>query len=461
MEQIFEQNIASWQIYLYNIVLLAVYLYQMAFRYVGKPVYGYIVSLFFYGMVNDFSMLLTGGRIISNIYQMVMVVWGIILVSRTRSSEKIARQKISFVLFVVYGLYYLFSSIVIHGDNTMLTLAQFSKLFIALCCLLMMKETIANGGLQSLFWVFWDLVVLQIYFSVFKMVLIGGYMEGWVGSLTGINGGGMGTALPLLGLILFALKTDLKIRSLQDVAFLAGLLIIGFATGKRAVWILFPALFLMLGLYVYKQRIANKLFIALMVVPLVFYAGLRLSPTLNPEKKVGGSFDPDYALSYGLKYSAGIDKGHQDVQSGVGRIGALNWMWHRLEKSDQRAWLGSGLEYMVYADHENYSNKFYYQGILGRGSITGIISMFMTLGMTGCILFILFILSLLLQNNSRLNHVVIGVALFDYVFYNATMLTSSSLLTLTLFLSVSSGMEDNGENMKETECVESQTYHIT
>ena len=440
MEQIFEQNIATWQIWLYNIVLLAVYLYLMAFRYVGKPVHGYIASLFFCGMVNDYSMLLTGSRIVSNIYQIILVVWGVVLVSRSRSSEKIAREKTTFVLFVVYGLYYLFSSMIFHGDNAMLTLAQFSKLFIALCCLLIMKEEIANGGLQSLFWVFWELVVLQIVFSIFKMILIGGYLEGWVGALTGINGGGMGTSLPLLGLILFALKSDLRIRNLQDVAFLAGLLLIGFATGKRAVWVLFPVLFLMLGLYVYRRRIANKIFIALLVVPVMVYAGLRLSPTLNPEQKVGGSFDPEYALNYGLKYSAGIDDRHQEVQKGVGRLGAVNWMWHRIEKSDRQTWFGSGLEYMVYADHDDYSNKTYYQGILSRGSITGIVSMFMTLGLTGVILFILFVLSLLLQNNSRLNLVVIVVALFDFMFYNATMLTSSSLLVLTLFLSVSSGM---------------------
>ena len=452
MEHIYDFNLASWQIYLYNVLLLAVYIYLIAFRYVGKQAHCYIVSLFFYGMVNDFSILLTGGRIISNIYQIVMLIWGILLVSRTRFNERIVQHKIAFLLFILYGLYFFFSMLFLHGDNPMLTFAQFSKLLIAVCFLLVMKEMITNGEMESLFWVFWDLVVLQIVFSLFKMVLIGGYLEGWVGSLSGLNGGGMGTSLPLLGLVLFALKTDLKIKSFQDVIFLIGLLLIGFATGKRAVWILFPALFLLLGLYAYRHNIANKVFITLLVVPLVFYAGLRLSPTLNPEKEVGGSFDPDFALSYGLKYSAGIDNGHQDVQSGVGRIGALTWMWQRLAKMDRSTLFGSGLEYMIYADHEDYSNQFYYQGIRSRGNITGIINMFMTSGLTGVILYILFILSLFWHNKSRLGKVLMVVALFDFILYNATILTTSSLLTLTFFLSIASEVEDEGnwEEMRDS-----------
>ena len=452
MEHIYDFNLASWQIYLYNVLLLAVYIYLIAFRYVGKQAHCYIVSLFFYGMVNDFSILLTGGRIISNIYQIVMLIWGILLVSRTRFNERIVQHKIAFLLFILYGLYFFFSMLFLHGDNPMLTVAQFSKLLIAVCFLLVMKEMITNGEMESLFWVFWDLVVLQIVFSLFKMVLIGGYLEGWVGSLSGLNGGGMGTSLPLLGLVLFALKTDLKIKSFQDVIFLIGLLLIGFATGKRAVWILFPALFLLLGLYAYRHNIANKVFITLLVVPLVFYAGLRLSPTLNPEKEVGGSFDPDFALSYGLKYSAGIDNGHQDVQSGVGRIGALTWMWQRLAKMDRSTLFGSGLEYMIYADHEDYSNQFYYQGIRSRGNITGIINMFMTSGLTGVILYILFILSLFWHNKSRLGQVLMVVSLFDFILYNATILTTSSLLTLTFFLSIASEVEDEGnwEEMRDS-----------
>ena len=210
----------------------------------------------------------------------------------------------------------------------------------------------------------------------------------------------------------------------------------------------------MLGLYAYRRNITNKIFITLLIVPLVFYAGLRLSPTLNPEKEVGGSFDPEYALNYGLKYSAGIDNSHHDVQSGVGRIGALNWMWHSLAKMDKSALFGSGLEYIIYADHEDYYNQSYYQGIRSQGSITGIVNMFMTFGLIGVILYFLFLLSLFSHSRGRVGQVLIIVALFDFIFYNATILTTSSLLTLTLFLSILSEVENEkwGE-MEDSKCL--------
>lgn len=449
MGQIFDYNLSTWQLYIYNVVLLLSYLYLIAFKYVGKQVHCYIVCLFFYGMFHDFSVLLTGGRTITNIFQIIMLIWGLILVSRTRFSERIGQQKITFVLFAIYGLYFFFSTIFLHSDNVMLTLAQFSKLFIPVCFLLVMKDIASKGEIESLFWTFWELVGLQILFSLFKMVLIGGFLEGWVGSLSGVNGGGMGTSLPLLGLILFALKTDLKISTLQDVLFLIGLLLLGFATGKRAVWILFPALFVLLGLYAYREHLAHKLIIIALSVPLMLYAGLRLTPTLNPEREVGGSFDPEFALDYGLKYSAGIDDKHEDVQSGVGRLGAVNWMWQRLEKMDKPTLFGSGLEYMIYADHKDYSNQSYYQGIRTRGSITGIVNMFMTIGLIGVILYFLFVLALFLHNRSRIGRILMVVALFDFVFYNATILTSTSLLTLTLFLSLLSEEEYKKQRMKE------------
>ena len=452
MGEIHASNLASWQLYIYNVILLAVFVYLIAFKHVGKQAHCFIVSLFFYGMFNDFSVLLTGGRIISNIYQIVMLTWGLILASRAQYSKRIAQQKVAFFLFVTYGIYFVLSSLILHSDNAMLTLAQFSKLLIPVCFLVVMKEMASQGEIESLFWTFWELVGLQILFSLFKMILIGGFLEGWVGSLSGVNGGGMGTTLPLLGLILFALKTDLKINSLQDFVFLIGLLLIGFATGKRAVWILFPALFFLLGIYAYRRNIANKIFIITLAVPLMLYAGLRLSPTLNPEKEVGGSFDPEFALNYGLKYTAGIDNKHEDVQSGVGRLGAVNWMWQRLEKMDKSTLFGSGLEYMIYADHEDYSNQSYYQGIRSRGSITGIVNTFMTIGLIGVILYILFVLALLLQNRSRIGRILMIVALFDYVFYNAMILTSSSLLTLTLFLSILSEEEEKKERMEEAIC---------
>ena len=443
MIQIDESNLALWQLYTYNGLLLLVLIYLVAFRYVHRQAYCYLTCLFFYGVVNDFSDLLAGGRILVNLYQMVMLTWGGLMVLKTKYLKHLQTLRGVILLFMLYSLYYFYCTYVIHGDSILLVLAQYSKILIPILFLFVMKELVSRGEFEGLFWVFWELIVLQIIFSIIKTVLIGGYMEGWVGSLTGVDGGGPGTTLPLLGLFLFAQKTDFKISSLHSALFLAGLLFIGFATGKRAVWVLFPVLYLLLGIYVYKRNIASKFVTVVVVVPILFYIALRLSPTLNPEKQVGGSFNPDYALSYGLKYSAGIDSSHDQVQTGVGRVGAVSWMWQRMLKPTKESLIGSGLEYMVYANHDNYSNQSYYRGINSRGSITGVVNMFMTTGLIGVILFLVFIISVFRQNKSRFALVVLLLALFDFFLYNATILTLSSLLTLALFLNHFADVETN------------------
>lgn len=441
MRQIGDLDLSFFQLYTYNGVLLLVFIYLVAFRYVHRQAYCYLTCLFFYGVVYDFSNLLAGGRILVNLYQVVMLIWGGMMVLKTQYLKHLQTLRGVFLPFMLYSLYYFYCTFIIHDDSILLVLAQYTKLLIPILFLFVMKELVSCGEFKGLFWVFWELVVLQIFFSIFKAVLIGGFMEGWVGSLTGVDGGGPGTTLPLLGLFLFALKTDFKNHTLQDVLYLAGLLLVGLLAGKRAVWLLFPILYLLLGIYVYKRDIASKFVTIVIVVPILFYIALRVSPSLNPEHKLGGSFDPDYALSYSLKYSAGIDDNHNQVQTGVGRVGAVTWMWQRILKPTKESLIGSGLEYMVYASHDNYSNQSYYQGINGRGSITGVVSMFMTTGLIGVILFLVFIISVFRQNKSRFALVVLLLALFDFIFYNATILTISSLLTLALFLNHFSEVE--------------------
>ena len=63
------------------------------------------------------------------------------------------------------------------------------------------------------FCVFEDIIICQIVLCVVKVVILGGFLEGWVGSITGIAGGGLGTSLPVIALVWMALKNDMKFTS--------------------------------------------------------------------------------------------------------------------------------------------------------------------------------------------------------------------------------------------------------
>ena len=198
---------------------------------------------------------------------------------------------------------------------------------------------------------------------------------------------------------------------------------------------MFPVLFCVLSMYVYRKSLVKKIIVVLAAAPLLFYLAVRISPTFNPDNKVWGTFDPEYAINYGLKYTAGIDESHAGVQTGVGRLGALTWMLEQFSQDGKNVMFGRGNEYMTYASKDIYSNATYYGGIQSRGNITGIVSTFFTLGIVGITFYILSFLCTFLSNRSRFNYVLFGVVFVDYLFYNGQTLNLMPLTMLALFLS--------------------------
>ena len=433
MEQIHEFQILEWQKVIMVVIQLLLLAYYTCFRCSLKTNSLFVVFLFFCGSFSDLSDLLLGNNTIAKVYQIGMLTWSIILFISNNAQKIILEHKITSFLFLTYVTYFFFCGY-FHGDNIFVIISQLSKLLTPIFFIFALIKIFEEEQHEDFFWLFWDLVILQIVMCIIKMFVLGGFQEGWVGSLSGIHGGACGTTLPLIGLFLFAIKTDLKINNMYSVLYLVGLLLVGFATGKRAVWVLFPILYFILSFYVYRRSIVKKLAIVIVLLPLILYVALRLSPTLNPDKKVGGEFNLEYAINYGLKYSAGIDERHENIQSGVGRLGAVSWMLERVNSLDNIALFGKGIEYIATADLEDYDNKNYYQGIASRGSLTGIVKTFMSLGIIGVVLFLLFFMSLFLQNRSRFGLSLMFTVLFDYFFYNSSILEVGALLTMTFYL---------------------------
>ncbi len=435
MHQISVYDISNAQILLYNIPIVLSFLYLL-FKYRSGSAYSLIVCLFFYGLVVDISRVFTGGRLIVNVYQILLLVWAVKIFLHRKQWNSMRHQCLVLV-FLIYAVYYFHINILYHGDSTLLVISQFSKTLIPVLLFPEIDIQINRGYGEKLYNLFYQLLLFQMLFGVWKLVFLGGFLEGWVGSISGLQGGGAGTSLPLLGLIFWSIKSHMAFRSKKDWLFVGGLLLIGFAAGKRAVWVLFPLLFLLLYIVAYGKTIKpGSALMVLILLPVFVYLGVRLTPTLNPEDKVWGSFNPQYAWEYALKYSTGSEGGGESIEKGVGRVGAVSLMLDMMKSSDESVLFGRGLEYMVYADHDDYLNADYYQGITSRGSITGIVSTFFTIGTIGVVLFILFICTLLLLNKSRYRWVLLIMVLFDYVFYNAQSVSTMALFVLAIFLTI-------------------------
>ena len=211
------------------------------------------------------------------------------------------------IAFLVFSLYFVFDNLLVHGDKLLFVFSQYSKYFVPFVCLLLFiyyarKDIIYLHYFNHLLGI---LLLIQVGMSVYKYILFGHFWEGMVGTFGGVHGGGSGTSFPLVALCWVAINSNMDIRNWKSWLFIAGLLLVGIATGKRAVILLFPILFLVLSVYVCKKKYSNRVWIVIAAAPLLFYLGVRLTPTFNPENKVWGSFDLEYMMNYTENYAMG------------------------------------------------------------------------------------------------------------------------------------------------------------
>lgn len=418
----------------YNLVLLAGFIYFI-FKYRGKSIPLFIILLFFGGMISDL-----GGKTIFNIYKLLVVFFAVVLC--LNHFPKPFDKKVRFIAFafILFSLYFIVNSIFIHQDPILLVFSQYSKYLTPFCLLLVfIYLSKSNQILISLNSLFTQLIIIQILFNIAKLIIFKAPFEGLVGSLSGIWGGGAGTSFPLLCLCLLSLNTDMKL-SARSVLLMACFMFIGFMTGKRAIWLLFPILFFLLYIFIPYRKTSTKLFgrvaLSLVICSLFLYLGLRLDPTLNPDNKIWGRFDPAYALSYGLDYSAGVQSTSEKVENGQGRVGAVLLMFNEIKdiNEKERVSIGVGNKYMVYASHDDYFNSDYYFGVTYRGGITGIVMMYFTIGIFGVVFFLLYLFSLFHYiNYAPFRIILLLVVLFDFVFYNAQIISDTALAVLFMF----------------------------
>lgn len=438
---------------IYNLFAF-VFLIYLIRKYRSDEIAYFIIALFFAGLATDL------GKIVQNIYKIGILLWSIkIFISYAVISEIYYKFRIVVLTLGSFVIYALFSGTLIHHDSLSLIFSQLSKYIIPVLFIPIVFRIIKDRELENYNELLGDILLIQIALSLLKLVLIGNWYEGLVGSITGVAGGAVGTSLPLIGLCwLFTLSNQFKFNR-RNILFMIGLLFIGFMAGKRAIWFLFPILFMILYLYIDRQKISYKILPIILLSPIISYFGLRLSPSLNPENKVWGSFDPEFTIDYIIKYND-IDKSNDNVQEEVakGRVGANSLMLKMLTESEQikdwQLW-GLGSERILAADYEKYRDSEYYMGISSRGAITGIVRFLLAYGSIGVILFLLYLFSIFLMvENIRVRIVMSTLMLFDFIFYNGTICSIYAIFIFYIYTAFSLSNTIDGDKLDDNDVVE-------
>ena len=190
--------------------------------------------------------------------------------------------------------------------------------------------------------------------------------------------------------------------------------------------------------YVQKRKVPLRLLlISALLIPLIFYLGVRLNPTLNKEKKLWGNFDLGYVLDYTKEYSFGKEEDYSETKTGVGRGGASislfrNLLTWNLTKED---WIGYGLT-LMYVDapiDDQYLKEML--NINSIGSASGFIQSYVVFGFLGVFVTLLYVISFLVQiKNNRIRYILIGIFCWEYFLYTGHILREPALSFLFIYM---------------------------
>lgn len=396
-----------------------------------------LIILCFYSGLASFY-----GKSIENPYKIAVVLFSIYVLLKNRGLSGLANKESYLLLvFILFSVSFLYSAI-LNEDYFRLVFSQYGKYVTPICLFfifnnILIKDPYSFVNLKKLIF---SLLTIQILLSAVKILTIG-LQETTVGSIA-YTGGGPAAMLPVLGFIfLWVDKKGLLKR--KDWRYIILLFFIGIASLKRAVLFIMPAFILLFMYYVPGKVKTNKLLFILSLVPLIFYVGVRLNPTLNKENKVGGTFDLQYILDFTREYSFGKTSGKTDVQLGTGRGGATLLLWNKLFSSQPLSlkdmW-GFGLQEVYTTDYEQFENDKF--GVNSKGAVTGVFQSYISAGFIGILVTILLIISILWLIKEPRIRITIGILMFwDYLFYSGLILRSQPLFILLFYIIIYSNQQ--------------------
>jgi|ERR1035437_5845326 hypothetical protein len=423
----------SESIYWYSVLLTFFYIIYKNYHSSIKV----LIILCFYSGLASFL-----GKGIENPYKIVLVLLSMYILLKDNGLYGLKkRETILLIVFIIFSISFLLSAFV-NGDYFTLVFSQYGKYITPICLFFIFNriQTTKPNTINNLKELFFSLLTIQIILSVLKIITIG-LQESTVGSLAYI-GGGPATILPVLGFILFWLHKRGKFNR-KDWIYVFLLLFIGFASLKRAIWFIMPVFIFLFMFYVSRKLSFLKLLYFLPLIPLIFYVGIRLSPTLNKEGKIGGSFDLQYVLDYNQKYNFGKTSESSEIQLGQGRGGATFLLWGKLFKSQSLSfndYFGFGLKEVYTTDYEQFDNEKF--GVNSKGAVTGIFQTYIATGFVGVILTIILIISVITFLKEPRIRVPIALFIFwDYLFYSGLILRTQSLSIMFFFIIIYSNFQ--------------------
>jgi hypothetical protein len=321
-------------------------------------------------------------------------------------------------------------------NNIILILSQYGKFLTPFILFFVLKNKLEKKpeDFMKISILLLLLLTFQIFLSFVKLTTIG-ITETTVGSVA-YMGGGPATIIPILGFIFIWMLRRGQLNK-KDWYFVILLIFIAFMSVKRSIWFIMPIMILLFLFYIPKRKLPMRLAWILPLLPILFYLGVRLNPTLNKEQKMWGSFDLDFVTNYVQKYNFGdANKIGSDKKLGQGRGGATLLLLNKLSTPENLTWqdfFGYGLEEFITKDYDNFNESKF--GVNSRGAVTGFFNTYISFGFLGVAIFLIYAFSLINYiKNKRLKYVIIGLFIWEYFFYIGMIFSTQAVCILFIYI---------------------------
>ena len=366
-----------------------------------------------------------------------------------------AKDLLYVIVFIILSASFFYSTVFYSRDSWTIIFSQYARYLEIFLLWFLLKDAIYYRNQKDYILKFlYEILFVQVIISVFKLLIFRNQIEGLVGSFT-IFGGGVGTSFPVIGFYIIYIYRRGQLQKM-DWWLIVGLLLFGWTTGKRAVWIILPIIIMLFFSYVRGVRLNKYMILGLLAFPIMIYFGARLTPTLNPEHQVWGSFDLQHVWNYANKYQFGEDgiegqrESIQETQQVTYVGGAYGLQNEQIEAygrgnatielfklifgprtlTEQDIW-GTGLSTFYSTSYEEFDKLPLTIHLSYKGAGTGFFQMYATLGVVGAMLMIIFSLIPYFRiKHRRIKWVMMVFFLYDYFMYNATTCRDTYLVAM-------------------------------
>ena len=314
-----------------------------------------------------------------------IIIDGFFLVLLTIYFARYEKYTPGFTLFILLTLIVVFST-VLNESNLYHSFTYYRTfLYPYLLFVFVFNSTLPEKKWKELNHFLTVLFIIQIFASLYKFVFLGITEKGLIGTIT-TSGGVYSTILPLFAISFLISSFLFYERRRRYIYLIIAFLFMGFVGAKRGIWLYFPMI-LISSLYFF-QRITQipvfsrrLVFVGLTILIVGFgavYLGGKYNRSLNPENRIGGSFDLEYISNFAIEYSF-----HESEYGEISYGRAANFI--------------SVLEYMYKSPVMNILFGFgpdaakgtstYGEGIWGEmriaGPVTGLTLLLVQLGLAG------------------------------------------------------------------------------